>query len=81
MREIKPNLTEVLNSYIGDNHISSVEAYEVNTYSELVGHAAKLARREGIDFVLDPMWAKIDDELFEHIDGLKSTIDKPPFIK
>ena len=34
--------------------------------------AAKLARREGIDFVLDPMWATIKDSLFEHIDGLNS---------
>lgn len=34
--------------------------------------AAKLARREGIDFILDPMWANIKDDLFEHIDGLKS---------
>ena len=34
--------------------------------------AAKLARREGIDFILDPMWATIKDNLFEHIDGLKS---------
>ncbi len=34
--------------------------------------AAKLARREGIDFILDPMWATITDDLFEHIDGLKS---------
>lgn len=34
--------------------------------------AAKLARREGIDFVLDPMWAAIRDDLHEHIDGLKS---------
>lgn len=34
--------------------------------------AAKLARREGIDFVLDPMWATIKDSLFEHIDGLMS---------
>lgn len=34
--------------------------------------AAKLARREGIDFVLDPMWADIRPDLFEHIDGLKS---------
>ncbi|MBN2411622.1 NYN domain-containing protein [candidate division KSB1 bacterium] len=39
--------------------------------------AAKLARREGIDFVLDPMWLNIDNELFEHIDGLKSTCPKP----
>lgn len=34
--------------------------------------AAKLARREGIDFILDPMWAKIKDDLYEHIDGLFS---------
>lgn len=34
--------------------------------------AAKLARREGIDFILDPMDATIGDDLFEHIDGLKS---------
>lgn len=34
--------------------------------------AAKLARREGIDFILDPMWATIKDSLFEHIDGLMS---------
>lgn len=34
--------------------------------------AAKLARREGIDFILDPMEATIPKDLFEHIDGLKS---------
>jgi len=39
--------------------------------------AAKLARREGIDFVLDPMWNPINPSLFEHIDGLKSTCPNP----
>ena len=34
--------------------------------------AAKLARREGIDFILDPMWSRVRPDLFEHIDGLKS---------
>jgi len=34
--------------------------------------AAKLARREGIDFVLDPLGAKIKPDLYEHIDGLRS---------
>lgn len=35
--------------------------------------AAKLARREGVDFVLDAMYAAhIDNNLYEHIDGLKS---------
>lgn len=37
--------------------------------------AAKLARREGIDFVLDPMGAPIKDQLFEHIDGKRSCGD------
>lgn len=37
--------------------------------------AAKLARREGIDFVLDPLGAPIKPDLFEHIDGLR-TCDK-----
>lgn len=34
--------------------------------------AAKLARREGVDFVLDPLWAHVSPDLFEHIDGMKS---------
>lgn len=34
--------------------------------------AAKQARREGIDFILDPMQAHIKDDLFEHIDGIYS---------
>jgi uncharacterized LabA/DUF88 family protein len=34
--------------------------------------ASKLARREGIDFILDPMYAHVDNSLFEHIDGMKS---------
>ena len=38
--------------------------------------AAKLARREGIDFVLDPLWNGINEDLHEHIDGLKSCISK-----
>lgn len=37
--------------------------------------AAKLARREGIEIVLDPMWASVNDYLYEHIDGLRSVID------
>ena len=34
--------------------------------------AAKMARREGIDFILDPMGATIKESLFEHIDGLNT---------
>ena len=36
--------------------------------------AAKLARREGIDFILDPMMASIKADLFEHIDGMRSKV-------
>jgi uncharacterized LabA/DUF88 family protein len=39
--------------------------------------AAKLARREGIDFILDPMWQSIAPSLHEHIDGLRTTCPKP----
>lgn len=34
--------------------------------------ASKLARREGIDFILDPMGANVEPQLFEHIDGMYS---------
>ncbi|MGE6334184.1 NYN domain-containing protein [Stenotrophomonas sp. NPDC077659] len=39
--------------------------------------AAKLARREGVDFILDPMWSSIPPGLLEHIDGVRSTCPKP----
>lgn len=39
--------------------------------------AAKLARRLGIDFILDPMWATIRPDLYEHIDGLRSVCPRP----
>ncbi len=34
--------------------------------------AAKLARREGLQFILDPMRQNVPSDLFEHIDGLYS---------
>lgn len=40
--------------------------------------AAKHARREGIDFILDPMWHTIKPSLNEHIDGLISRVGRPP---
>jgi uncharacterized LabA/DUF88 family protein len=39
--------------------------------------AAKLARRGGIDFVLDPMWSTIRPDLHEHIDGLRCACPRP----
>ena len=40
--------------------------------------AAKLARLEGIDFILDPMGHPINDALQEHIDGLRSYYSSTP---
>jgi uncharacterized LabA/DUF88 family protein len=40
--------------------------------------AAKHARREGIDFILDPMWHTIKPSLNEHIDGLTTKVAKEP---
>ncbi len=34
--------------------------------------AAKHARREGIDFVLDPMWHTITPSLREHVDAIET---------
>jgi uncharacterized LabA/DUF88 family protein len=39
--------------------------------------AAKQARREGIDFILDPMWNPVPANLHEHIDGLRSVSKRP----
>ncbi|MCY4121453.1 MAG: NYN domain-containing protein, partial [Acidobacteria bacterium] len=39
--------------------------------------AAKLARREGMQFILDPLWQNVSRDLFEHIDGLRSGFPRP----
>lgn len=39
--------------------------------------AAKLARREGMEFILDPLWQQVNADLFEHIDGLQSGLKRP----
>lgn len=38
--------------------------------------AAKQARREGIDFILDPMRNPIKEDLYEHIDGMRTKAPK-----
>lgn len=40
--------------------------------------AAKLARRSGIDFILDPMRASVTDSLNEHIDGVRECVTNRP---
>ena len=39
--------------------------------------AAKLARREGVQFILDPLWQSVSPDLSEHMDGLTSGFSKP----
>ena len=39
--------------------------------------AAKMARREGVKFILDPLWQKVAPDLLEHIDGLRSGFFNP----
>ena len=39
--------------------------------------AAKLARREGVTFILDPLWQDISPDLHEHIDRLTSGFPRP----
>lgn len=40
--------------------------------------AAKLARREGVDFILDPMGNPINADLLEHVDGVVSCWQTSP---
>ena len=39
--------------------------------------AARLARREGVTFILDPLWWGVSPDLHEHIDGLRSGFRNP----
>lgn len=39
--------------------------------------AAKFARRNGVDFILDPMWHPFRPELGEHVDGLFTPLPNP----
>ncbi len=39
--------------------------------------AAKLARREGVEFLLDPLWQSVSDDLHEHVDGIVSVFKQP----
>ena len=39
--------------------------------------AAKLARREGVTFILDPLWQNVAPDLSEHIDRMTSGFSRP----
>lgn len=68
---------------MGIDIASLAERREVNQIVMISGDsdfvpAAKHARRYGIDFILDPMWASVTDSLSEHIDGMRSLVKRPP---
>lgn len=39
--------------------------------------AAKVARREGVEFLLDPLFQSVSDDLNEHVDGIVSGFKRP----
>ena len=39
--------------------------------------AAKLARREGVEVLIDPQWQRVSDKLAEHVDGIASVFPRP----
>ena len=78
--DIYPNLTQKqVDMKIGIDIVSMTLKHQINTVVLVAGDgdfvpASKFARREGVDFILDPMWAKINPDLNEHIDGLMSVL-------
>ena len=42
--------------------------------------AIKMARREGVDVILDPMGNHVSDDLMEHVDGVESFVGDSAFI-
>lgn len=77
-KDIVPNLRQKqVDMKIGVDITSMVLKKQVSTIVLVAGDgdfvpASKLARREGVDFILDPMWAHINPDLNEHIDGIYS---------
>ena len=76
--DFKLNLSQKgVDMRIGIDIVSLALKKQVNQIILIAGDsdfvpAAKLARREGIDFILDPMGNNISSDLFEHIDGVRS---------
>lgn len=81
--DLLPNLRQKqVDMKIGVDIASLALKRQVDTIILIAGDgdfvpAAKLARREGVDFILDPMHNRIQADLFEHIDGMHSVFGKP----
>lgn len=68
---------------IGLDIASLAERRSVNQIIMITGDsdfvpAAKHARREGIDFILDPLWAPVAKSLNEHVDGVRECVRPEP---
>ena len=66
---------------IGIDIASMVLKQQVQTIVLVAGDgdfvpASKFARREGVDFILDPLWAPINPDLHEHVDGIQTVLFK-----
>jgi uncharacterized LabA/DUF88 family protein len=88
MRELCPNDVYLglrqkgVDMRIGLDIASMTLKHQVDTLILVTGDsdfvpAAKLARREGVEFLLDPLWQQVSDELNEHVDGVVSVFPKP----
>lgn len=79
-KDIHPNLSQKqVDMKIGIDIVSMTLKHQIDTIVLVAGDgdfvpASKLARREGVDFILDPMWGHINPDLNEHIDGLMSVL-------
>lgn len=83
-RDFKLEITQKgVDMRIGLDIASLAERQTVNQIVMITGDsdfvpAAKHARREGIDFILDPMWAPIAKSLSEHVDGIRQCVFNKP---
>ena len=71
-RDMRPKKAEAFTARVGE-YVTGMLAQGDADFIP----AAKLARYEGIDFILDPMWQGIAPDLHEHIDGLQSVCPRP----
>lgn len=60
---------------IGIDIVSMTLKRQVDTIVLVTGDsdfipAAKIARREGVEFILDPLWQGVESKLSEHVDGV-----------
>ncbi len=48
-----------------------------NTPENVVGSIRFMCHRHVEELILDPLWQRVNDDLYEHIDGLQSGLPRP----